>query len=184
MSASKLLAELSLEVLDVCLQRFCKSGKLLLPLLAFLAAAMSTPRAGGATCTTASQLPAAKRDIIVGIARSMMGQVRNGDTEGLRAGTISAVAANFAGIASSAEALKPTLQQATLTVDHIYVLDATQDQSGGTGMQFFCSPASSQMTVVLNFPELPSGKYAVVILHSITHGSPGTLSEHRRQKCR
>lgn len=158
------------------LQYFCKSDKLLLLLLALLAVAMSTPRAGGATCTTGSQLPAAKRDIIVGTARNMMGQVRNGDTEGLRAGTISAVAANFAGIASSAEALKPTLQQATLTVDHIYVLDATQDQSGGTGMQFFCSPASSQMTVVLNFSELPSGKYAVAILHATGVLKPQQIS--------
>ena len=140
----------------------------------FLGAALSASSAIGATCTTASQLTAAQRDTLSGVARSMMGQVKNGDTEGLRAATIPAVASNFGGIASSADALKPILQQAALTVDHIYLLDATQDQGGG--VQFFCSPASSTLTVVLNFSALPPGKYAVAILHATGVSKPQQIS--------
>ncbi|MBV8673257.1 MAG: hypothetical protein JOZ33_07465 [Acidobacteriaceae bacterium] len=114
--------------------------------------------------------------MLTGSARNMMGQIRNGDIDGLRSNTIPAVASSFGGIASSAEALKPDLQQATLTVDHIYVLDATQEQSAGTGIQFFCSPASSTMTVVLNFSDLPAGKYAVAILHATGVAKPEQIS--------
>ena len=158
------------------LQSFGRNGGQVLVWLAFLAASVWTPFASGATCTTASQMPPAQRDMLAGAARTMMGQVRNGDIEGLRASTIPVVAANFGGIASSAEALKPTLQQATLTVDHIYLLDAAQEQGGGAGVQFFCSPASSTMTVVFNFSELPPGKYAVAILHATGVPKPEQVS--------
>ena len=159
----------------MCIDRFFRSFGRLWPLFSLVAATF-VPTSNGATCTTASQLTAAQRDVLTGAAQSMMGQVRNGDIEGLRAGTIPAVAANFSGIASSAEALKPALQQATLTVDHIYVLDATQDQAGGSGVQFFCTPGSSSMTVVLNFSDLPAGKYAVAILHATGVAKPQQIS--------
>ena len=147
-----------------------------IPSFVLMAAATATSSAGGATCTTASQLTAAQRDILTGAARGMMGQVKSGDIEGLRASTIPAVASNFAGIASSAEALKATLQQATLTVDHIYLLDALQEQTGSSGVQFFCSPASSNLTVVLNFSDLPPGRYAVAILHATGVPKPQQIS--------
>jgi len=105
----------------------------------------------------------------------MVGQVKTGDIEGLRAATIPAVAANFSGIATSAGELRPTLQNAALTVDHLYLLDATQDQ-GGSGVQFFCTPGSSSMTVVLNFSDLPAGKYAVAILHATGVPKPQQIS--------
>jgi hypothetical protein len=142
--------------------------------LVLIAAGLSVPHARGATCMTASQLTAAQRDMLAGVARSMVGQVKSGDIDGLRANTIPVVAANFGGIASSAEALKPRLQQASLMVDHIYVLDATQDQGGGSAIQFFCT--SSSMTVVLNFSDLPPGKYAIAILHATGVSDPQQIS--------
>jgi hypothetical protein len=69
------------------------------------------------------------------------------------------VAADFSGIASSVQSLKPLLQNATLTIENLYILDASGETAGATPSAFFCG----QPLVVLNFSDLPSGTYALTI---------------------
>jgi hypothetical protein len=92
--------------------------------------------------------------------------VQSGNIPGLRGETLEAVAADFSGIQNSAQTLAPLIQQATITVDALYAFEAAQAPQGAVGSQFFCSPANSSMTVVLNFSTLPAGKYALTILHA------------------
>ncbi|QNI33192.1 hypothetical protein H7849_04265 [Alloacidobacterium dinghuense] len=134
------------------------------------------PSAHATSCATASQLTATQRDALSNTARTMVGEVQSGDVQGLRTSTIPAVAADFNGIANSAETLKPLLQNATITVDNLFTFDTGTDQAGAQGIQFYCSPAHSNMTVVLNFPTIPSGKYAAVILHATGVPQPQQIS--------
>ena len=131
-------------------------------LLVFCAGAILAETALAASCKTQSQLTVAERDALSSAARTMVAEVQSGDTQALRTNTIPAVAADFSGIADSANSLKPLVQQAAITVDSLFALDATAESQGAARTDFYCgSPV-----VVLNFTDLPPGMYALAILHA------------------
>jgi len=137
-------------------------AKLHLPAILALGAFMLPGAASAASCKTQSQMTAAQRDALSSTARSMMAEVQHDDTQGLRANTIPAVASDFSGIAASVDTLKPVVQLATITVDSLYLLDATGEAPGTAQTQFFCGTP----LVVLTFNGLPPGSYALAILHA------------------
>ena len=125
-----------------------------------------------ASCSTQSQMIAQQRDDLANQARALIAIVQSGDIAGLRAKTLPAIASDFDGIASSVTGLKPILQNATITVDNVYALDASTDQPGAERTQFFCgSPI-----VVLTFNGIPPGKYALAILHATGVTKPQQIS--------
>lgn len=152
------------------------SGRLGRLALVALAAALALPAAWGDGCTTQAQMTQAQRDDYSRVARLLVSDVQNGDLQGLRQDTLPAVAADFSGIANSANALKPMIQQAGLTVDVLFGFEAGQAAAGAQGSQFFCSPPGSTMTVVLNFSTLPPGKYVLAIVHATGVPKPQQIS--------
>ena len=117
-------------------------------------------------------MTAQQRDALANAARGMIATVQSGDTATLRARTLPAIASDFDGIAQSVTALKPMVQNATITVDALYVLDASKDQPGQERTQFFCgSPI-----VVLTFNQLPPGLYALAIMHATGVPKPQQIS--------
>jgi hypothetical protein len=137
------------------------SGALLLPLAA-----------KAASCKTQSQMTAAERDALSSAARGIVGEVQRGDVQALRQNTTPTVAAEFVGIASSVEMLKPLVQQAAITVDSLYVLDSSTDAAGTARTDFYCGT----QVVVLNFTDLPPGNYALAILHATGVPKPQQIS--------
>ncbi len=127
-----------------------------------IAGALLLPQANAASCKTQSQLTAAQRDAVSSTARTIVGDVQSGNIDALRAGTIPAVAADFGGIAASANSLKPLLQHAAITVNDLYVLDSSSEPAGAARTYFYCGTP----VVVLNFTNLPAAKYALAILHA------------------
>lgn len=118
------------------------------------------------SCTTESQMSSAQRNALATAARAMAGDVQHGDTQTLRRRTIPPVAQNFSSIASSVQSLQPLIAKATVTVDNLYLLDATHQASGATQSDFSCGIPGSLMTVDINFHNLPPGSYAMAILHA------------------
>lgn len=114
------------------------------------------------SCTTQSQMTATQRNELSDAAKAMMGQMQRGDVQGLRAATLPSVASDFSGIATSVTNLKPQIQNATLTLENIYLLDASAQPVGAASTEFFCG----QPVVSLNFSELPMGIYALAIGHA------------------
>lgn len=134
--------------------------------------ALFAQSATAASCLTQSQMPAQQRDALANQARSLVALVQSGDTASLRARTLPAIASDFDAIASSVMSLKPQVQNATITVDDLYSLDASKDQPGAARTQFFCgSPI-----VVLTFNGIPPGSYALAILHATGIPSPQQIS--------
>jgi len=130
------------------------------------------PVVRAATCTTESQMTVAQRDGMANAARSMAAQVQTGDVLGLKANTLPAVAADFSGIEATAADLRPMLRQATITVDEVYLLDASTQAPDAQHTDFFCgSPV-----VVLNFTGLPAGTYGLAILHATGVPQPQQIS--------
>ena len=125
-----------------------------------------------ATCKTQSQMTPVERDSLSSAARAMLGQIQSGDVQALRANTIPAVAADFGGIAGSIENLKPLVQQAAITVDSLYTLDASTEPAGAARTDFYCG----MPVVVLNLNNLPPGTYALAILHATGVPLPQQIS--------
>ena len=85
------------------------------------------------------------------------------------------MAAQFDGIANSIQTINASIQHAALTVDALYLLDAT-DLKTAEETQFFCGVAGSPLTVEITIPALPPGKYALAILHATGVPQPQQLS--------
>lgn len=137
-----------------------KQGGLLLLLLA--CAVTLTCNAYAVSCTTQSQMTASDRNAMTNSARSILTELQVGNVQAIRANTLPAVAADFSGIAASFESLKPQIQSAAVTVDELYLLDASTNPATPSRTDFYCgSPV-----VALNFSSLPQGIYALAILHA------------------
>jgi hypothetical protein len=131
-----------------------------------------TLSASGATCSTQSQMSPTQRSTFTGEAHTFAAIVQSGDTQALRAKILPAIASDFDGIAATVTSLKPLVQTATMTVDSVYLLDASKDAPGAERTQFFCgSPI-----VVLTFTGIPPGTYALVILHATGVQQPQQIS--------
>jgi hypothetical protein len=147
-------------------------AKLLLSFLLVVELCAVLPSAFGVSCTTQSQMAQPQRDSLANAARAVLSQIQSGDVQGLRANTIPTVAADFNGIGDSVVKLTPLIQKATITVDTLYILDASAQPAGTPRTNFFCgSPV-----VVLNFTDLPQGTYALVILHATGVPQPQQVS--------
>jgi hypothetical protein len=151
--------------------QICSIRRALLSLV--MVAAALVPRAvTAASCKTQSQMTAAERDALSSAARTIGSEVQNGDVRAVQANTIPAVAADFSGIAGSIGTLKPLVQQATITVDNLFLLDASGEAPGSARTDFFCgSPV-----VVMNLTDLPPGSYALAILHATGVPKPQQIS--------
>jgi len=137
-----------------------------------IAGAMLPLTAIAASCKTQSQMTSVQRDAISNAARAMVGEVKSGDAQTLRSNTLPAVAADFSGIAGSIDTLKPLIQNATITIDSVYALDASTEQPGVARTDFYCG----NPVVVLNFTDLPPASYALVILHATGVPKPQQIS--------
>ena len=139
---------------------------------AAVAAILLAQSAIAASCKTQSQMTAAERDTLSNAARTMASEVQSGDVQALRTSTIPAVAADFSGIAGSVGTLKPLLQKATITIDSLYLLDASGETPGSPRTDFYCG----NPVVVMNFTDLPPGSYALAILHATGVSKPQQIS--------
>jgi hypothetical protein len=129
----------------------------------------------GVSCMTQSQMPSAQRTILAQSAQMIGANVESGNAAAVRSQTIASVAAQFDGIANSIQSVNASIQRATLTVDAVYLLDAT-DLKAPQETQFFCGVAGSALTVEVTIPGLPPGKYALAILHATGVKQPQQIS--------
>lgn len=138
----------------------------------FAVLALSTAQARAATCTTQAQMTAEQRSELVDAARAVLTEVQAGNIQAIRANTLPAIASDFNGIQRSIEYLEPLVRQATITVDDLYLLDASNDPPNQGQTDFFCgSPV-----VGLDFNNLPPGIYALAITRATGVKEPQQIS--------
>lgn len=129
----------------------------------------------GLNCTTQSQMDGTQRDSLRLAAMALAGNVQTGNASGVRAQTISSVSAQFDGIAASIQGVTGDIQHATLAVEQLYLLDAA-DLKAPQDAQFFCGLPSSSLTVEIDIPNLPPGKYALTVVRATGVKNPQALS--------
>ena len=118
------------------------------------------------SCTTQSQMSESERAALVQSSRTLASAVQSGNTAAVQALTIPKVKAQFDPIASMIEQAAPLLAGATVTIDALYGLDASDLKSAVEDTVFFCGVAGSPVHVDLTIPQLPQGKYALALVHA------------------
>ncbi len=133
---------------------------------AIFAAVALSPVARAVTCVTQSQMTATDRNTYVQAARALASNIQAGNVAAVKAATVASVAAQFDSIASSIQSVAPQIQSATITVNALYLLKASDLKAPQDETQFFCSVPGSSRVVTLSIPQLPPGTYLLAILHA------------------
>ncbi len=118
----------------------------------------------GEVCTTQSQMKPADRDAIASATRALASRVQANDVPGLRQQSVPEFAKDYTAMTSLVAATSAKIASASLQVDQVYLLDATnlKTLADGTNQdaQFFCSLNSSIAEATFFIPALPPGRYA------------------------
>jgi hypothetical protein len=108
-------------------------------------------------------------------AQTLASAVQSGKSAAVQALTIPKVKAQFDPIANLIEQTSPLLAGATITIDALYDLNAS-DLKGAEDTVFFCNMAGSQVHVDVTIPQLPQGQYALAVVHATGVGQPQQMA--------
>jgi hypothetical protein len=130
----------------------------------------------GVSCKTQGAMTEVERAPIVQVARQIAVNVQGGRSADLKAATVPEVAANFNSIAQSAAALTPLISGATITVDAVYKLDASEAKPGDEQQQFFCDAGDNSSHVTFSIQHLPPGLFAFALVHATGVSKPQQIA--------
>jgi hypothetical protein len=129
----------------------------------------------GQTCSSGLDLDAAAKSAIDSAARQYMEMSKNGDVAGLKANAIPAITGDFGGIEQAVVSNKQYLAGGQATVTGTYLLDASQAKAALPRADFYCGIYNSPERLAFSIPNLPPGKYAIVI-QKVNGKDPITLT--------
>ncbi len=148
--------------------------------IGLLAAGLLVAVASAEVCTTQSQMTAADRDALAGVARGLAAKVQANDVSGLQAATASEYAKDFTGIGAVVGSTSAKVKGGTPVVEQVYLLDATELKRGADGSvpeaQFFCSLNKTVLEADFVISGLAPGRYGFVIVDVPDGSSPWRLS--------
>lgn len=147
---------------------------------------LPVPNLAAETCTTQSQMSQSDRDAIVATVRNLAGKVQSNDVAGVRAQTIPEYAKDFAAMTTLVGNTSAKVRGTQLSVDQVYVLDATSLKPAPDGTnqdaQFFCSLNKSMAEANFLIPALPSGRYGFATVTTDSARTPWRMSFLLRQE--
>lgn len=117
------------------------------------------------TCTLQGEMTPQVRSSMEQSSRTLAQEIAAGNATQVRALTIPSVAAQFQSIAGSIQRLAPLISGATITIDAMYSLDAT-DLKQQSQADFFCAAPNSNLQEEVGIPGLPPGSYGLVLVHA------------------
>jgi hypothetical protein len=123
------------------------------------------------TCSDVRDMDAATRSSMENTALQMFGSLSRGDAASMRQNAIPSLASNFGGVESAINANKPIMSAGQASVRATYLLEA-----GGTATldraEFLCGVYGTPQFVSFSIPNLPPGRYGVVINDVKTTAAP------------
>ncbi|MGB8536395.1 MAG: hypothetical protein WCD57_08280 [Acidobacteriaceae bacterium] len=118
------------------------------------------------SCTNQSQMTESDRATLVQAAKTIASAVQTGSISAVQALTIPKVKGQFDPIANTIERTAPLMAGATVTIDALYGLDASDLKAAAEDTVFYCGVANSPVHVDVTIPQLPQGKYALTLVHA------------------
>ena len=142
-----------------------RSGKLF-ELVITVVTLLAPARIYAVSCTNQSQMTESDRATLVQAAKTIASGVQTGNISAVQALTIPKVKAQFDPIATTIEQIAPLMAGATVTIDALYGLDASDLKAPVEDTVFYCGVANSPVHVDVTIPQLPQGKYALTLVHA------------------
>jgi hypothetical protein len=127
------------------------------------------------SCFNGPDLDAATRGGIESAARKYYGMSAGGDVAGLKSNAIPAVAGDFGSIEQAVVSNQAFLAGTQPSITGTYLLDASRSKSVLQRADFYCGIYNSPDRVGFSIPNLPPGRYAIVLQKS-TGKDPITLT--------
>lgn len=127
------------------------------------------------TCSSGAELDAGTKSAIDGAATQYFNMSKNGDVAGLKANSIPGIAGDFGAIEQAVVTNKPYFNQGTPTITGTYLLDASEAKAPLPRAEFYCGIYNSPDRSAFFIPNLPPGRYAVVV-QKVNGKDPVTLS--------
>jgi hypothetical protein len=128
--------------------------------LALLAA---VPELQAQICTTGADLDVATKNAIENAAKQYLAMSKSGDVAGLKANAIPEITGDFSGIEQAVVTNKTYLGEGQASIIGTYLLDASQAKATLPRADFYCGIYNSSDRQAFSIPNLPPGRYAVVI---------------------
>jgi hypothetical protein len=145
-------------------------------LIAGIFAMMLCPRVMKAqNCSSGVELDAASKGAINSAATQYLNMSKNGDVAGLKTNAIPAITGDFGSIEQAVVTNKQYLAGGQASITGTYLLDATQSKTPMARADFYCGIYNSPDRVGFSIPNLPPGRYAVVI-QKVDGKNPITLT--------
>ncbi len=114
------------------------------------------------TCASSAEMDAATKSALETAGQQFFTQAARGDVAAMRQNAVPSLASNFSAVETAVKDNAPLFQGAQATVRGVYLLDAP-----GTAVfpraEFYCGIFNSPDRVGFAIPNLPPGRYAVVI---------------------
>jgi len=127
------------------------------------------------TCDSGPDLDDATRTAIDATAKQFLNMSKNGDVAGLKANAIPQIMGDFNAIEQAVVTNKQYLADGNSTVSGTYLLDASEAKAPLARADFYCGIYNSPDRLSFSIPNLPPGKYAIVI-QKVNGKDPITLS--------
>jgi hypothetical protein len=139
--------------------------------------------AGAQTCQTANDMDPALRTAITNAGQRYFEMAVKGDTASLRQNAIPSLAAAFGGIEAAVKSHEPNLaaSQAALKTAFLLNADAVPNQPSEFYCGVFGKNGQTADSAAFYFDNLPSGKYAVVLLDATSPQGRTMFSEVLQQ---
>ncbi|MFZ0795672.1 MAG: hypothetical protein WAM65_18035 [Candidatus Korobacteraceae bacterium] len=156
--------------LDFAMHRFLVQLAVLL--VAVLAMSHATT---GQTCSSGPELDAATKGAINGAAKQYLDMSKAGDVAGIKANSIPQITGDFSAIEQAVVTNKTYLAAGQATLAGTYLLDASQAKAPLPRAEFYCGIYNSPDRLAFFIPNLPPGRYAIVI-QKVAGKDPITLT--------
>jgi hypothetical protein len=149
--------------------------------LVAVAILLSAFPAAGEVCTTGEEIDAASRSAIERTARQYFGYAAAGDVFRLRESSIASLASSFGGIEAVVIDQKANLAAAQPVLRATYLLDAPGNAPIARA-EFFCGVWRTPQFAAFVIPNLPPGRYALVLQDANTPGGAYAVSMILREE--
>ena len=145
--------------------------------------ALMPGNAGAQTCQTANDMDPALRTAITNAGQRFFEMAVKGDTSSLRQNAVPSLAADFGGIEAAVKSHEQSLAASQATQKAAFLLNA--DAVPNQRSEFYCGVFSKKgqtpNSAAFYFENLPSGKYAVVLLDATSPQGRTMFSEVLQQ---
>jgi hypothetical protein len=128
------------------------------------------------TCLTTGDMDPSTRNAVESAARQYFGYAAAGDATSLKSYSIPSLAGSFAGIERAVAENRDAFAGQQPSVYSTYVLDASNGPASFDNATFLCGVINADNSLAFSIPNLPAGRYALVILEASGQKGPYWLS--------